>query len=268
MLRDIARRGDYLGLADIVVCEEDDLKQVADIRVVVHDIANLVDEMDDSLRHPVPWRCLATKDRHPRSELLPLLGRHGLDLQVSVDDTEDVELLTLVLVDTLHLHIEQSCRVDGDAVVLLDVLRQSYLVRIFDLTELLSEFLVVNKSLELAKQREIFEEFVTAKFRSDQRRQSRVRLVQPSSRCDTIGNICELVRSVDLHKVLENCRLDEIGVEFGHTVHLVRANQSKVGHANHLRIRLLDDRDTPEHIAILREVTLNILQEVKVDVLF
>ena len=37
---------------------------------------------------------------------------------------EGVEVLTLVLVDSLHLHIKQRVGVDRDAAVALDILRQ------------------------------------------------------------------------------------------------------------------------------------------------
>ena len=221
MFRDIAGGSDNLGLANVVVCEEDDLEQVADIRVVVHDVSNLVDEMNDGLGHPVSWRSLSTEDGDSRSELLPLLWGHGLNLEIPVDDTENVELLTLVLVNTLYLYVEQSRRVDGDVVVLFDVLRESNFVRILDLPELLTELFVVNKSLQLTQQREIFQEVKPSKLRRNQRRQPWVSLMQPSSWRDTVGYIGEFVRSVDLHKVLEDGRLDEIGVELSNTVDLV-----------------------------------------------
>lgn len=159
---DVAGRGDDFSLADVVVLQKDDLQQVSNVRVVVHDISNLVDEMDDGLGHPISRCCLSTKNRHTRSKLFSLLGRQALDLQVSVDDTEDIELLALVLVDTLYLHIEECSRVDSDTIVLLDVFRKAYLykfsisteystiedayfVSVFNLTELLSELFVVDK---------------------------------------------------------------------------------------------------------------------------
>jgi hypothetical protein len=61
-----------------------------------------------------------------------------------VDDTENVELLALVLVDTLDLDVKKRGRVHSNALVLLDVLRKSDLVGVLNLTELLAELLVIN----------------------------------------------------------------------------------------------------------------------------
>ena len=69
-----------------------------------------------------------------------------------MDDTKDVQLLAFVLVDTLDLNIEKRRRVDLDAIVLHDVLRESHLVGVLDVPELLTELLVVNKRLKLVQQ--------------------------------------------------------------------------------------------------------------------
>lgn len=62
---------------------------------------------------------------------------------------EDVQLLALVLVDTLDLDIKESCRVDSNASTGLDVLCESDLVGILDLLPLLTEVLVLNGKLDL-----------------------------------------------------------------------------------------------------------------------
>lgn len=236
VLGDVTGGRDDFSLADIVVFQEDDLEQVANIGIVVHNVTDLVDEVDDSLSHPVSRRSLATENGHARSELLPLFRGQGLDLEVPVDDTEDVELLAFILVDTLDLNIEERSGVDRDTIVLFDVLRKPDLVRVFDFAELLSELLIVDKSLKLAKQSEVLQEVVATELRGDERRKTRVGLMQPPSWCDTIRHISELVRSVDLDEILEDGSLDQVGVQLSNTVNLVRANQRKVGHANHLRV--------------------------------
>jgi len=62
VLANVRSRGNDLGLADIVVLEEDDLQQITDILVVVDNASDLADEMNDGLSHPVPGRSLASKD--------------------------------------------------------------------------------------------------------------------------------------------------------------------------------------------------------------
>ena len=81
-----------------------------------------------------------------------------------MDDTKDVQLLAFVLVDTLDLNIEKRRRVDLDAIVLHDVLRESHLVGVLDVPELLTELLVVNKRLKLVQQGKVLQEFVTAQL--------------------------------------------------------------------------------------------------------
>ena len=90
--------------------------------------------------------------------------------------------------------------------------------------------------------------------------------MQPSSRSDAVGDIGEFVRTVDLDEVLEDGCLDQVGVQFCNAVDFVTANKSQVRHADHFRLRLLYDRNTSEHFTVLGEVTFDVLQELKVDV--
>lgn len=58
---------------------------------------------------------LARKDGGVLDNLLALLGRGLLDLEVAVDNTKDVERLALVLVKTLDLASEDTVYVDVEA---------------------------------------------------------------------------------------------------------------------------------------------------------
>lgn len=106
VLADVAGRDDDLGFADIVVFQEDDLEQVSNIFVRVDDPADLVDQMDDGLCHPVSGRRLSTEDVDTRLDLLAIFRRHVLDLEIAMNDAENVQLLPLVLVHTLDLNVE------------------------------------------------------------------------------------------------------------------------------------------------------------------
>lgn len=108
MLAEIGSRADDFCLAHVVVSQEDNLEKIADILVVIHNCSDGVDQMDNLLCHPVARCRLAAKDGDTRGNLLPLLGRHGLECEVTMDHTKDVELLTLVFVNSLHLNIEQG----------------------------------------------------------------------------------------------------------------------------------------------------------------
>lgn len=266
MLGNIRGRADNFGLADVVVLEEDDLEQVTNICVIVHNRSNRVDQVNNLLGHPVTRSSLSTKDGDTGLLLLSLLERHGLEAEIAVNDTKDVELLSLVLVNTLDLDVKESSGVDSDTSGCLDVFGEADLVGIFDLSPLLAEFLVSGERFELVQLGEIGEKTISTALGADQLRQTRVGLVQPTSGGNTVGDVGELVGAIDLDKVLEDGRLDEIRVQLGDSVHLVGSDNGKVCHSDHLGLRLLDNGDPSKDISIVGEVLLNKLQEIQVDV--
>ncbi len=97
------------------------LEQVADLGVVVHDLANRGHQLDDLLGHDVGRCSLAAEDADTGHHLLALLGAGGLDLQVAVHDGEHVEVLALVLVDALDLDVVQGIGRHADAGLALQV---------------------------------------------------------------------------------------------------------------------------------------------------
>jgi hypothetical protein len=143
----------------------------------------------------------------------------------------------------------------------------SYLVLVFDVAELLPELLVVNERLKLVQQSQVLQELVTTELGCNKLGELGIGLVQPSARCNTIGDVCELIGSVDLHKVLEDGGLDEIRVQFSHTVDLVGAYQGEVGHADHLRLGFFDNRNAAEQFAVAGKVALDELEEIQVYVI-
>jgi len=89
--------------------------------------------------------------------------------------------------------------------------------------------------------------------------------VQPSTGCDSVGDISELVRSKDLDKVLEDSGLNQIRVKFCYTIDLVGSNNSEEGHSDHLGLRLFDNRHSAQQLTVLRELALDTLEEEEVD---
>ena len=55
---------------------------------------------------------------------------------VQADDVQNVEHLALVLVQTLNLYVKDGVHVDFDAIVRLDIIRQTLLVVALDLAQL------------------------------------------------------------------------------------------------------------------------------------
>ena len=266
VLADVRSRDNDLSLANIVVLEKDDLEQVTNLLVIVDDGSNLVDQVNDLLSHPVPRRSLATEDGHPRELLLSFLGSHGLESKVPMNDAKDVQLLPLVLVDTLDLDVKERRGVDYHTGALLDKLGKASLVCKLDLSPLLPEFLVLDIFLNLIELCQVGQELVAARLARNQIRQARVRLVQPTTRSDTVGHVGELVEPKDVDEVLENGGLDQIRVQFSHTVDLVRPDNSEERHANHLGLRLFNNRDSAQKVTVFGEGPLHSLEEEEVDV--
>ena len=85
-------------------------------------------------------------------------------------------------------------------------------------------------------------------------------------RRDTVGDITELVFPIEVDEVLKDGGPDELRVELSDTIDLVRADDSKVGHADVLRLTLLDQRHLRQLLLIARELAFNGLEECPVDI--
>ena len=66
-----------------------------------------------------------------------------LDLVVQIHNMQNVQQLTLILMQTLYLYIEDGSRINIDSVVLLDVFCKTQLVLILDVHEFLLSLLVI-----------------------------------------------------------------------------------------------------------------------------
>ncbi len=94
-----------LGHADAVVLNEGNLDTVTDIRVVVDDLGEVHNEADDLLGHVVAGSCLGAEDVGPRLELhVGVVLEH----EIVVNDLIYIQVLALILVETLDLDVEQG----------------------------------------------------------------------------------------------------------------------------------------------------------------
>ena len=91
----IRGRNDVLGGRDIVVVNENNLDAAIDIRIVVDQVGNGVNQLDDSLCADVAGGSLRTEDKHTLGNIQ---SRVVLDAEVQIQDVERIEQLTLVLV--------------------------------------------------------------------------------------------------------------------------------------------------------------------------
>ena len=84
---------------------------------MVDDAGHVVDQLDDELGHRVARRRLGGEDPRARDHVHPGVV---LELGVAVDDVENAENLPLVLVEPLHLHVEERVGIPSDLLLALD----------------------------------------------------------------------------------------------------------------------------------------------------
>ena len=79
-----------------------------------------------------------------------------LDLVVQIHHMQNVHQLTLVLMETFYLYIEDGSRIYIDAVVLFDVFCQTNLVLILDVHKFLLRLRIVHINFHLVDLRKIW----------------------------------------------------------------------------------------------------------------
>ena len=149
-------------------------------------------------------------------------------------------MLALVLVDALHLNVEQAGRVHQHAGVAMDVAGQLAFHRQLGASPELQEALVVLMLFEFAQVLHVGDPVLTNML-IQQLGEFRVGQRDPAAGGDTVGDVgeffwpegCEFRQQVGFHQIGMQCR---------HTIHMVSADGGQMGHANGLAAVLVDDR--------------------------
>ena len=111
---------------------------------------------------------------------------------------------------TLNLYVEDRVHVDFDAVVLLDIVRQTLLVVALDLAQLVEQLLVVRivvQNLQFGRMGAV----AGADLALDQLSQLRVGLTQPAAVRNAVGDVAEL-GGVDFVEIGEYALLEDLGM--------------------------------------------------------
>lgn len=146
LLADFCCRHDDFGKGYAVVFKEHDFESALDVRIVVDEIAQRTDKADDLLCHIVcACRFCAENERARLDIEIGII----FDLQIQIEDIESVEKLTLVLVQSLHLHVEDAVGVDLDVVVFEDILCKVLLVLTLDVGKAVENLSVAHISLQV-----------------------------------------------------------------------------------------------------------------------
>ena len=74
---------------------------------------------------------------------------------------ENVHQLTLVLMKSLNLYIKNRVWINVNAVVLLNVLSQTYFILIFNIQEFLLAFLIIYKCCQFFNMRQVCDPLIT-----------------------------------------------------------------------------------------------------------
>ena len=106
-------------------------------------------------------------------------------------------MLTLVFVQTLYLCIKYTVGIQDETALFLDELGETLLVFLLDLAQLFQNSLVISENVQLFQLAAVLQETV-ADLVTQQLGQTRVGLIQPSPVCDTVGDVLELVRGVQI----------------------------------------------------------------------
>ena len=139
-----------------------------------------------------------------------------------------VEQLTLVLVQSLDLHVEDGVRVDDDAVRLLDVGCETHLVGALDVGKRPQHVGVAHIAHEILELVRVREPAVPDEL-GDERRELRVRLRHPAAVSDAVGDVGELL---GVHRVVvaEDVVLQDVGVQRADAVDGVRSDEAEIRH--------------------------------------
>ena len=257
LLGNLGGRHDNLSQRYLVVLEEYDLQLVAYCRIVVDHLGDGVDQLDGLFRYCVARCGLGAEDKGARNEIHI---RIVLQLVIQADDVQNVQHLALVLVQTLNLYVKDGVHVDFDAVVRLDIIRQTLLVVALDLAQLVEQLLVVRivvQNLQLGRMGAV----AGADLALDQLSQLRVGLTQPAAVCNAVGDVAEL-GGVDLVEVGEYALLEDLGVQRGYAVDGERACDSQMRHADGI---VGNDSQLGDLLEVVREVVPQLLAEALVD---
>ena len=136
LLVEVGGRDEVHGQLDVVVPREVDVQLALDVRVVVDDAGDVVDQLDGLLGQVVARSGLGAEHDGARHDVVGG-DLAGLDVGVVGDDGQDLQGLALVLVQTLDHGVDHGVRVDVEAVLALGEVGEVDLVGLLDGGELL-----------------------------------------------------------------------------------------------------------------------------------
>ena len=189
--------------------------------------------MDDILCDGVCRSCLCAKYYSHRS----LWKISCLDIEVLVDNPECVHLLTLVLMESLNLYIKDRILIYVNVLCLLKVILENDLVLFLDIHDLAKDCIIIIELSEVIQFLCILLVSVTDEL-CDICCKLLVAVEEPSSECDTICLVVELLR-INLVEVVQLRILEDLCVKVCNTIYAMTVVDIDVRHVHSLI--LVDD---------------------------
>ncbi len=144
---------------------------------------------------------------------------------------QDVQQLTLVLVQTLDLYVKDRAGINFDSVVLKDVVGKTDLILVLDVEEFLPGLLVIRIDSEFFHAGQVGDPLV-ADVIGNPVCQQRVAVQQETSLGNTVGLVVELLGE-HLVEVLQLAVLEDLGVQARNAVDGITGHDCHIGHADH-----------------------------------
>ena len=227
LLGKIRRRNDHLRKADAVVRDKDHFQLIADIGIVVDHLRDIVDKVNNVLRHVVSRGGFTGKDIDARH---PLRRRIGLDPVIAGDDMQHIHQLTFVLMNTFDLHIEQRFRVNHHIKLLGDNRRQPLFVLQLGMAHRLVHRREIDMLLKLAQLAEIGTPGA-ADMLIQHFRERRVSQRQPAARRHAVGDVKEAHRE-DGGEIGEQRLHHQVRVQLRHAIHFMAHHDRQPRHTH------------------------------------
>ena len=216
-----------LGGRNIVVVNENNLDAAIDIRIIVDQVGNGVNQLDNRLRANVAGGSLRTENEHA---LRNIQSRIVLDAEVQIQDVERVKQLTLVLVQALDLDVVNCIWVDLDTLAVLDPRGKVNLIRVLNLSQTSVELRVTSTRV-LRKRIKVGDPAIRAGHFIQKRCQTGVALLEPTTRSHAIGLVIKALRPNRV-PLFERLTLNDFSVQRGNTVDRVRGVAGDPRHAD------------------------------------
>ena len=230
-----------------------------DAAIVVDDVRHVVDEVDDFLRRVVGACCFTGEDEDARH---PFAMRVFQDLVVTADDVQHVQELPLVFVDALDLYVKEGFGVHFDAEFVFDVLSKATFVFEFDAADFRAEGGIFFERVEFCQLLKVAAPVFTD-VAVKHLRKAGVGKRDPAARGNAVRDVGEAFRP-EAGKVSKEGFDHEVGVDFGDTVHFMRADDGQPGHAHAAAAFFVNDGDAADEV-VIHALFAQFAQEVFVD---